>query len=68
MNAFLQDTPILFVSIQYRLGPLGYPAGEEALNEGVLNLGLKDQIIALEWINKYISHFGGDKTKVSYLS
>ncbi|EEB99756.1 hypothetical protein MPER_00488, partial [Moniliophthora perniciosa FA553] len=47
-------TPIMFVSFNYRLGPLGFPAGAEAAEKGALNLGLRDQIAAFEWIQRNI--------------
>ncbi|KAF7316247.1 Carboxylic ester hydrolase [Mycena indigotica] len=58
-------SPILFVSINYRLGPVGFPIGADATAEKSLNLGLKDQLVALEWINKHIGFFGGDPSKVT---
>ncbi|KAK7040276.1 hypothetical protein VNI00_009743 [Paramarasmius palmivorus] len=60
-----RGTPILFVSFNYRLGPLGFPQGTEAQRNGALNLGLRDQIAALEWIQQNIGAFGGDKDKVT---
>ncbi len=60
----LQGTPIIYVSFNYRLGPLGFPQGSEAIVQKALNLGLKDQIAALEWIQHNIGAFGGDKSKV----
>jgi carboxylesterase type B len=61
---YSQGTPILFVSINYRLGPLGFPQGPEAVERGVLNLGLYDQWTALEWVQHNIASFGGDPCKV----
>ena len=29
------------------------------------NLALKDQQLAMEWVNRYIEHFHGDKNRVS---
>jgi len=52
------------VSINYRLGPLGFPQGPEAVKRGALNLGLHDQRVALEWVQKNIAGFGGDPRKV----
>jgi hypothetical protein len=59
-----QGTPIVFVSMNYRLGPLGFPQGPEAVERGALNLGLHDQWVALEWVQKNIASFGGDPRKV----
>ncbi|KAF7358222.1 Carboxylic ester hydrolase [Mycena venus] len=60
-----RGTPIIFVSFNYRLGPLGFPQGQEAANRGSVNLGIKDQIAALEWVQLHIETFGGDKDKVT---
>ena len=59
-----QGTPILFVSVNYRIGPLGFPQGPEAVERAVLNLGLHDQWAALEWVQKNVASFGGDPRKV----
>ena len=57
--------PIIGVSINYRLSFLGFPSGKEAMDANVTNLGLKDQRIALEWIQENIEAFGGDCRKVT---
>ncbi|KAF5372524.1 hypothetical protein D9758_005270 [Tetrapyrgos nigripes] len=63
-------TPTIFVAINYRLGPLGFPRGDDVAQEvtagsrKVLNLGLQDNIAALQWIKKHIASFGGDPSKV----
>lgn len=59
-----QGTPIVFVSMNYRVGPLGFPQGPEAVQRGALNLGLHDQWAALEWVQDNIAFFGGDPRKV----
>ncbi|XRM44782.1 hypothetical protein ABZX51_007893 [Aspergillus tubingensis] len=56
--------PIIAVSIAYRLGPWGFFNGVELANEGSLNLGLKDQRLALNWVKENIAGFGGDPDKV----
>ncbi|KAL0569342.1 hypothetical protein V5O48_012624 [Marasmius crinis-equi] len=60
-----RGTPVLFVAANYRLGPLGFPLGEEAASAGVLNLGLRDQLAALRWVKANIEAFGGDPSKVT---
>ena len=54
----------MYVSIGYRVGVLGFPQGSEAEDRGVLNLGLKDQLTALQWVQNHIETFGGDPSKV----
>ncbi len=64
-NSLLQGTPIIYASIAYRLGAFGFPLrGVEVAKKGALNLGHKDQIAALEWIQANIESFGGDRSKV----
>ncbi|KAJ7742578.1 esterase 1 [Mycena metata] len=59
-----RGTPVVYVNFNYRLGPLGFALGQEADKKGALNLGIKDQLAALEWVNRFIECFGGDKSKV----
>ncbi|KTE15019.1 carboxylesterase/lipase family protein [Sphingopyxis sp. H115] len=57
------------VSINYRLGALGYLAHPELSAEspdGVSgNYGLLDQVAALEWVKANIGAFGGDASNVT---
>lgn len=57
--------PIIYVAMNYRLGLYGFPPGQAAEDAGASNLGLKDQRLALEWIQKNIAYFGGDPNKVT---
>ena len=50
--------------MNYRLGPFGFPQGTEAGQLGAVNFGLRDQLAAISWVQKHISAFGGDPTKV----
>lgn len=59
----LMDRDVVLVTVNYRLGLLGFLATGTA--EGPGNNGLKDQILALKWVQKNIEKFGGDKTKVT---
>jgi para-nitrobenzyl esterase len=60
---------IVVVSINYRLGVLGYLAHPELSAESPLgisgNYGLLDQIEALRWIQRNIKAFGGDAANVT---
>lgn len=53
------------VSIQYRLGAFGFLASDEVYRKGVVNAGILDQQFALEWVQKYISLFGGNASHVT---
>ncbi|KAF9810804.1 hypothetical protein IEO21_06784 [Rhodonia placenta] len=57
--------PIVFVSFNYRLNAFGFLASEEVENAGLTNIGMRDLRFAMEWVNKYISSFGGDPDKVT---
>jgi para-nitrobenzyl esterase len=60
---------VVVVTINYRLGPLGYfahPALTKAAGEApTANFGLMDQIAALKWVKANISAFGGDPRNVT---
>ncbi|KAG6850679.1 hypothetical protein C0991_010169, partial [Blastosporella zonata] len=47
------------------LSGFGFLASKEVHEAGVGNLGLQDQREALRWVQKYISSFGGDPSKVT---
>ncbi|MEV0945426.1 carboxylesterase/lipase family protein [Rhodococcus sp. NPDC049939] len=59
---------IVYVSINYRLGALGYldftqfSTPERPFDS---NLGLRDQVAALEWVRRNIAAFGGDPDNVT---
>merc|ERR1712032_298031 len=55
-EALVNAGPVIVVTINYRLGFLGYIAHPE-LNE--TNFGLLDQVKALEWVRDNIESFGG---------
>ncbi|KAI0365187.1 carotenoid ester lipase precursor [Pilatotrama ljubarskyi] len=57
--------PIIFVSMNYRLSAFGFLGGRAIQEAGLGNLGLHDQREALRWVQKHISAFGGDPTKVT---
>lgn len=59
------------VTMNYRLGPLGFMAHPELTFEGggrSGNYGLLDAIAALQWIQANIASFGGDPNRVTVYS
>ncbi len=60
---------VVLVSINYRLGMLGYLAHPELSKESPDNVsgnyGLLDQIAALQWVRDNIAAFGGDPHNVT---
>lgn len=65
-QSVIRGTPIIYVNFNYRLGPLGFPQGAEAASRGILNLAIRDQLAALEWVQINIGAFGGDKHKACW--
>lgn len=55
-----QQKPIIAVAIQYRLNVFAVGDGT-----GPANLALRDQALALEWVQKHISGFGGDPVSIT---
>ena len=67
-NAFAKQG-VIFVSLNYRLGRMGYfahPALTAENADGMLgNYGYMDQIAALKWVQRNIAAFGGDAGNVT---
>ena len=59
---------VVLVSINYRLGPLGFLRLDEATNGQINssgNEGLMDQRNAIKWVKENISSFGGDPNNIT---
>jgi para-nitrobenzyl esterase len=58
---------VVVVTIQYRLGALGYLVVPELLERGEAgaNFGLLDQIAALAWVGEHAERLGGDPDNVT---
>uniref|UniRef100_A0AC35GXD9 Carboxylesterase type B domain-containing protein n=1 Tax=Panagrolaimus sp. PS1159 TaxID=55785 RepID=A0AC35GXD9_9BILA len=61
LNNFV-SRKIIFVSINYRLGPLGFLSTGDEILPG--NFGLWDQILALQWVKLNAHVFGGDRNNI----
>ncbi|EPS37896.1 hypothetical protein H072_8517 [Dactylellina haptotyla CBS 200.50] len=57
--------PIIGVSMNYRLDGWGFLASREVAGTENLNVGLKDQRLAMHWVKDNIDSFGGDSKKVT---
>jgi carboxylesterase type B len=49
------DLDIVVVTFNYRVGPWGFLASKEVVENGDTNAGMKDQRFLLEWVQKHIS-------------
>lgn len=61
---FLQKDVIL-VTLNYRLGAFGFLALDDESLKVPGNAGLKDQSLALKWVQRNIENFGGDSSNVT---
>lgn len=69
--AMARNQPVVVVTCNYRVGPLGFLASKELMafnksnSEPIGNYGLHDQRKALEWCHKFIAEFGGDAENIT---
>lgn len=54
---------VVLVTMNYRLGALGFLSTGDKVVPG--NNGLKDQVLALRWVQQNIAQFGGDPDNVT---
>ncbi|KAJ9621817.1 hypothetical protein H2204_011733 [Knufia peltigerae] len=64
--------PVVYVSLNYRLGYFGFLTSKELKDEAAkdgekpyANMAFYDQRLALLWVQKHISSFGGDASNVT---
>ncbi|KAG8291681.1 hypothetical protein J6590_054414 [Homalodisca vitripennis] len=60
---YLLEKDIVLVTINYRLGALGFVCTNDSILPG--NYGMKDQVEALKWVKENILSFGGDPDRVT---
>lgn len=59
----LLNEDVVLVTFQFRLGAYGFLS--LGLPEYSGNMGLKDQALALQWVNDNIHNFGGNKSEIT---
>ena len=72
-TSIINSVPVVVVTINYRLGLLGFLADEELYAERsgsnnkstTGNYGILDQIMAFDWIKKNIAGFGGNPNDIT---
>ncbi|KMR05274.1 esterase fe4 [Lasius niger] len=60
---FLIEQDVILVTLNYRLGPIGFLNTGDKNAPG--NAGLKDQVMALKWVKDNIHYFGGCPNRVT---
>ncbi len=67
-EALVREGGVVFVNFNYRIGALGYLDFSPWSSPGApleCNLGLRDQLAALSWVQQNVRVFGGDPASVT---
>jgi acetylcholinesterase len=59
--------PMIGISFNYRVGAFGFLPSKFMEEEGLLNVGLKDQALLFQWVQENIAAFGGDPDCVTIM-
>ncbi|ODN06566.1 Venom carboxylesterase-6 [Orchesella cincta] len=60
---YFMDEDVVLITFNYRVGAFGFlNTGDEFLRG---NQGLKDQVLALKWVQNNVRNFGGDPNRVT---
>ncbi|KAK5943654.1 hypothetical protein PMZ80_004662 [Knufia obscura] len=65
LHALTHNKPLIFISVNYRLGLLGFLHSPDAPELMPPNNALHDQLRAFEWIKHNIAGFGGDPDNIT---
>lgn len=63
--AAASGTPVVYVAINYRVSIFGFARLPILKEQKALNLGMRDQRAAFEWVRSHIAAFGGDPERVT---
>ncbi len=66
-ESFVRRGDVVFCSVNYRLGVFGFLDLSDAGLEGCHSNGLRDQLLALEWIHANVAAFGGDPDNITVM-
>ncbi|KAJ5624329.1 alpha/beta-hydrolase [Penicillium lagena] len=73
-KSVISRKPVIFVTLNYRLGSLGFLASKQLLQDnqeagdaGVGNYGPHDIYLGIEWVYRNITAFGGDPRNITLL-
>ena len=64
---FSATTDVVYVSVNFRLGALGYLDLRSLDGEAEANPAVLDQVLALEWVRDNIAAFGGDPENITLM-
>ncbi|XP_017480526.1 PREDICTED: esterase B1-like [Rhagoletis zephyria] len=62
---YFMERDVVLVTVNYRLGALGFLSLNDPDLQVPGNAGLKDQLLALRWIQENIANFNGDPNNVT---
>ena len=62
-GSVLATHDVVLVTTNYRVGAMGFLYGDDETAPG--NVGLFDQVLALQWVRDNINEFGGDKNQIT---
>ncbi|XP_049816939.1 esterase E4-like [Aethina tumida] len=62
---YFMDRDVVLVTMNYRLGSLGFLSTGDM--HAIGNNGLRDQVVAMKWVQRNIAAFGGDPHSVTLM-